>query len=58
MNNKLFIDTRTGEIKNQFKITEIKFMRPLVDEDIVDNTGNEIKKMVKQEINFRKLHGF
>ena len=58
MMNKLFIDTRTGEIRTQFRISEIRFMRELKNEDIVNNTENEIKKMIKKEMIFRKAKGF
>jgi hypothetical protein len=33
-------------------------MRELKNEDIVNNTENEIKKMIKKEMIFRKAKGF
>jgi hypothetical protein len=58
MENKLFIDKRTGEIKTRFSVLEARFMRELKSEDIVDNTQVEINKMLKKEKAFRKLKGY
>ena len=58
MNNKLFIDTRTGEIKTRFSVLEARFMRELTSQDVVNNTKQEMKKSKKKEKVFRRLRGF
>ena len=58
MANILFVDTRTGEIKERFSVLEARFMRKLEDKDIVNNTEKEIKKMIKKEKILRKIKGF
>jgi hypothetical protein len=58
MGKKLFRDKRTGEIKTQFSVLEARFMEELKPEHVINNTENEIKKMLKNEKAFRKLKGF
>ena len=58
MRNKLFVDTRTGEIKTKISVLESKFMKELKAEDVIDNTQKEIEMAKKKERTFRKLHGF
>ena len=58
MVNKLFVDTRTGEVKEKFSVLEARFMKELKKEDFINNTEAEIKKAVLKEKIWRKSKGF